>query len=525
MEAHGLGLREDPCQRPEPAERARRLRLVEAADGLGDTRVGVVRREPHGGGELPLGGDRPAEPLQHGAVEQLRVRPAVSGARAQGGELLRARQRADPERRLERRQEGRQPRRVLRVEEVAGADRVGRVRLVARGGAPGGEGVVVPAVPVVGEPEVQPDERAAPVRGLEVLEPLDRPRRPRGERAPDLGLERAVAAEDGGGLRVVLAGVEALRAVELAGLAVVAVAERERQRRVAAAGLGGGRNVASRRHHAEHDDTRRGQRREGDERHDAAPRIHRATIAVALSATRAPPLYNWKPCRATASCSRRPRRRSKRSTRAARRSCSTARTRRCSSTSASATSGSRAASPAPSTSRAATSSRGSKASPPTARARSSSTARSGNRSAFAAKTLSELGYERRISLAGGFTDWKQKRLPDSTCRARSAPEQRDALQPPPADPRGRRGGPAAAARLAHPADRRRRPRLAGRALPRRGRRRHARDRRRRRRRRVEPPAPDRPLDRLARRAEGRLGATARSRRSTPTSRSSPSASG
>src|SRR5437660_8125665 len=31
----------------------------------------------------------------------------------------------------------------------------------------------------------------------------------------------------------------------------------------------------------------------------------------------------------------------------------------------------------------------------------------GNRSAFAAKTLEELGYEDAVSLAGGFTDWKR----------------------------------------------------------------------------------------------------------------------
>src|SRR5690349_23775430 len=32
---------------------------------------------------------------------------------------------------------------------------------------------------------------------------------------------------------------------------------------------------------------------------------------------------------------------------------------------------------------------------------------SGNRSAFAAETLQALGYERPISLEGGFTDWKR----------------------------------------------------------------------------------------------------------------------
>src|SRR5947199_6227639 len=35
----------------------------------------------------------------------------------------------------------------------------------------------------------------------------------------------------------------------------------------------------------------------------------------------------------------------------------------------------------------------------------------GNRSAFAAKTLAELGYHRPVSLAGGCTDWQRKGLP------------------------------------------------------------------------------------------------------------------
>src|SRR3954452_9035799 len=35
----------------------------------------------------------------------------------------------------------------------------------------------------------------------------------------------------------------------------------------------------------------------------------------------------------------------------------------------------------------------------------------GNRSAFAAKTLAELGYENVSSLAGGFTDWKRNGFP------------------------------------------------------------------------------------------------------------------
>ena len=100
-----------------------------------------------------------------------------------------------------------------------------------------------------------------------------------------------------------------------------------------------------------------------------------------------------------------------------------------------------------------------------------------------------------------------ERLPD-VAPALARPRPAHALQPPPPDPRGRRGGPAEAARLARAADRRRRARLAGVALPRRRRRRHARHRRRRHRRRDEPPAPDRPLDR----------ARSASRRSSPRKR-------
>ena len=44
-------------------------------------------------------------------------------------------------------------------------------------------------------------------------------------------------------------------------------------------------------------------------------------------------------------------------------------------------------------------------------ARSSSTAPAGHRSAFAAKTLEELGYDDVVSLAGGFTDWKRNGFP------------------------------------------------------------------------------------------------------------------
>jgi len=44
----------------------------------------------------------------------------------------------------------------------------------------------------------------------------------------------------------------------------------------------------------------------------------------------------------------------------------------------------------------------------------------GNRSAFAAKTLKELGYENVVSLAGGYTDWKRNGLPTQLPRSLDA---------------------------------------------------------------------------------------------------------
>jgi sulfur-carrier protein adenylyltransferase/sulfurtransferase len=49
---------------------------------------------------------------------------------------------------------------------------------------------------------------------------------------------------------------------------------------------------------------------------------------------------------------------------------------------------------------------------------------SGNRSAFAAKALEELGYERAVSLAGGFTDWKRNGFPVEIPEALDEPKRR-----------------------------------------------------------------------------------------------------
>ena len=123
-------------------------------------------------------------------------------------------------------------------------------------------------------------------------------------------------------------------------------------------------------------------------------------------------------------------------------------------------------------------------------------------------------------MAGGFGRWKDEGRDWKTPVTLTA-EQKQPLQAPPAAARGRRRGPGQAARLEGAAARRRRPRLARRAVPRRRRRRHARHRRHGRGRRLQPAAPDPPQHRPHRRPQGRLGEEDARRRSTPTSTSSP----
>ena len=124
---------------------------------------------------------------------------------------------------------------------------------------------------------------------------------------------------------------------------------------------------------------------------------------------------------------------------------------------------------------------------------------SGNRSALAAHTLQrQLGYENVESMSGGITLWKDRGYEVEVPRALT-PEQRERYSRHTLIPEIGARGPAEAARRQGAAARRRRARLADRALPRGGRRRHARHRRQRRRRPVEPPAPGRALERPHRR--------------------------
>ena len=115
-----------------------------------------------------------------------------------------------------------------------------------------------------------------------------------------------------------------------------------------------------------------------------------------------------------------------------------------------------------------------------------------------------LGYENVESMTGGITLWKDRgydvEVPKSLTKEQRERYSRHLLVP----EIGLEGQTKLLEREGAAA-RRRRPRLADRALPRGGRRRHARHRRRRRRRPLQPAAPGHPHDRRHRHAEGGLG--------------------
>src|SRR5512132_20844 len=138
VEADALGARKTRRQRAEPGERKGRLRLREEPDCGGDLRLGVVRGEPRGCGELAFCRDGSPEPLQRRAVEQLPPKATVAGAALQGGELFRRREARDRGRHGKARYERRPPGSEARVEEALGKHGGLHVRIACKRLSPGG---------------------------------------------------------------------------------------------------------------------------------------------------------------------------------------------------------------------------------------------------------------------------------------------------------------------------------------------------------------------------------------------------
>ena len=228
----------------------------------------------------------------------------------------------------------------------------------------------------------------------------------RGERRADLRVERAVAPKISARFAACLSVVELLGLRSATRLGIGAQAEVERERRRAGARLRGGGDVARVREHAEHDHTRGDDRREGDHEERATPRAHGATIAVGLAATLVTryTIGSVTTYRELLQAAR-------------------AAIEEVDATGAQAL---LASDDAPvlvdvrerdewdqgripgavHIPRGQLESRIEPAAPDRSRPMVLYCS-AGNRSAFAAKTLEELGYERPISLAGGFTDWKR----------------------------------------------------------------------------------------------------------------------
>ena len=165
----------------------------------------------------------------------------------------------------------------------------------------------------------------------------------------------------------------------------------------------------------------------------------------------------------------------------------------------------RATSPAPSTSRAATWSPGSRTRWPTATRTSSCTApRASARRWPPTRWSSCSGYSNVESMTGGITLWKDRGYEVEVPRALSR-EQRERYSRHLLIPEVGTEGQQKLLDVQGAAAGRRRPGLAGGAVPGGGRRGHAGDRRQRRGRPVQPPAPGDPHHRPRRRAQGRLG--------------------
>src|SRR6266536_1026919 len=256
------------------------MRLREAADGRGCPRHRIAGGERSGRRELPLGGHGAPHVLEGDAVQDLGPYVGPAGGAGEGRELQAGREALDRLGHPVRRNEGRSARqRAAGIEQRLGVDRERGVRLQAHGASPGRDGVGVAAGPVVGEAQVEHGERAVWMRRDEPLHLVEAAVRPGRERRADARLERGVAGEHGGRRGAPALGVERGRAGQRAGLRVVTDAEVEHQRRCSrlrlADGPWGGRALAA---GLEEGDAHRGPGGrngcERDDRDDPGPRAH-----------------------------------------------------------------------------------------------------------------------------------------------------------------------------------------------------------------------------------------------------------
>jgi sulfur-carrier protein adenylyltransferase/sulfurtransferase len=274
-------------ERAEPREGESGPILVEKPDRGGDTSFGISRRERRGGGVLPLGREWTLEALERHAVEQLRARVGPARGAGEACDLACVRQAREPGRRVEARDEGGSTRREVGMAKVLRPHCGRRVGRDALGGPPGPPRVVVAPRPRERQAEVQPDEGASGVRLRQRVELRDRPARPVGERDGDPRLKRVVAREQARGDGPSASVVEARRPPELPRLRVVPHAELvEDERRYS----GTEPDRLSRRvrvaapdqHRRAHDRAGGGDGGDGDDERDSGAGAHVADDSVAI---------------------------------------------------------------------------------------------------------------------------------------------------------------------------------------------------------------------------------------------------
>jgi sulfur-carrier protein adenylyltransferase/sulfurtransferase len=403
-------------QGPQAGERGGRIGLLEAPHGVGDLRGQVVRIELGRSGERGLGREGPAAPLEGRAVEEVRAHAAGPSAAPEGRELLFQRQVFELGRQRERGVEERPTRRHVGVEQILRTKSSRRIGIRAESLTPlSGRGPIV-AGGVEGKTEVQANEARGRSALCECPELRHGPLGPGGDRRADGGLQRArVLREDGcealASSRHVAAVVGALCCAEGTRLGVVPNRKAELEGRPAALGALLGRRFV-RAAHERHTDDDAGSQETGRAGEQAYARARRHAPSLAASVRRIG--IRVATFREVMPTYRELLEQTKREIHEV----DASRARQLLEEDSAVAIDVRereewdeghlpAAVHVP---RGHLESRIERASPDKARPLVVYCA-SGSRSAFAAKTLEELGYEHVLSLAGGFTDWKRNGLP------------------------------------------------------------------------------------------------------------------
>jgi hypothetical protein len=170
------------------------------------------------------------------------------------------------------------------VQQVAGDDRVRRVRLRLQRRTPGRDRIAL-VRPQARETEVELHDRESWIQLRQLLEARERLVGPVCEREADLRLQRVVPGEEGRCLRRIATRIERLRLRQIACLGIGAEAEGERERRPSwtesrrRRGRRRGRAAVRGEHRHRHDRSC-SECHGADEKSDTTPCGHRVTIAV-----------------------------------------------------------------------------------------------------------------------------------------------------------------------------------------------------------------------------------------------------